>query len=179
MSKVVIISGSLRKDSFNTKLANSIKNILETEYKDSVSEVKILDINFPLFNQDLESEMPSEVLNFKSYIESAEQIIFCTPEYNRSIPGVLKNAIDWASRPAGENSWVGKKVLTCGVSSGRLGTVSAQNELKKILNYFDCKVVGQPEIYIGPAEEMFDKAQNDFNVKTLEVVKKGLEKLLN
>lgn len=168
MTKVSIIVGSLRKDSYNKKLGETVKKILETELN---SEAKILNIgDFPLFNQDDEEKMTDSVVNFKKEIETSDKLIFITPEYNRSIPGVLKNAIDWASRPNGKNSFSGKKVLCMGVSSGRLGTVSAQNELKKILVYLNCQVLGQPEIYVGEY-----KIEDE---KVLEIVKKGLQVLL-
>lgn len=168
MTKIGIMVGSLRKDSYNKKLGETVKEILE---KDFSAEVEFLEIgNLPLYNGDMEENFPKEAEVLKNKIESCHRLVFITPEYNRSIPGVLKNALDWASRPSGKNSFSGKKVLCMGVSSGRLGTVSAQNELKKILVYLNCVVIGQPEIYIGEY-----KIEDE---KVLEIVKKGLEVLI-
>lgn len=171
MSKISIICGSFRKDSFNRKLSEIIKEIINKEYSEKIEEVKILDIHeFPFFSEDLEKEFPENILEFKKEIEESSGIIFVTPEYNRSLPGVLKNAIDWASRPVGKNSFSNKKVICMGVSSGRLGTVSAQNELKKILVYLNSQVIGQPEVYIGEY-----KIEDE---KVLEVVTKAIKILI-
>jgi chromate reductase len=174
MKKILIIVGSLRKDSYNKKLAVAVEGML------GGNEVMHADISqFPLFNEDLEkSNFPESVMVFKKQIESADGIIFVTAEYNRSIPGPLKNAIDWGSRPDGQNSFKGKHVYTMGVSSGKLGTVTSQHDLKRVLNYFDCKLLGQPELYLGPARDIFDEAKNTFTDKTLEFVKKGVDKFV-
>ncbi len=171
MTKIGIIVGSLRKESYNKKLAEMVKEIAKQNFSEKISEIKILEIkDLPIYNQDLEENFPEQASQLKKEIEESEKIIFITPEYNRSIPGILKNAIDWASRPYGKNSFAHKKVLCMGVSGGGLGTVSAQNHLKQILVYLNCIVVGQPEIYIGD----YDLE----NEKTLEVIKKGLQELL-
>jgi chromate reductase len=177
MAKIGILVGSLRKDSYNKKLGEVVKSILQNT--EDRPQVEILEIgNLPLYNQDLEENFPEVAQELKNKIESCDKLVFVTPEYNRSVPGVLKNAIDWASRPYGKNSISLKKVLCMGVSSGKLGTVSAQNELKKILVYLNCVVVGQPEIYIGPSAEMYSEEKKEFSEKTLEIVKKGLEVLI-
>lgn len=174
MKKILIIVGSLRKDSYNKKLASTVTSMLEG------SEVVHADISqFPLFNEDIENVLPEPVVLFKKQIEEADGIIFVTPEYNRSIPGPLKNAIDWGSRPDGKNSFQGKTVYTMGVSSGKLGTVTAQHDLKRILNYFDCHVVDQPELYLGPVRDIYDETKNSFVEKTLEFVEKGVKKFVS
>jgi chromate reductase len=168
MTKVCIIVGSLRTDSANKKLGLKVKDILENKFQ---AEGELLEIGgLPLFNEDLEADFPAVVQELKNKVESSDRLIFITPEYNRSIPSALKNAIDWVSRPNGKNSFAGKKVLCMGVSSGRLGTVSAQHDLKKILLYLSCQVVGQPEIYVGEY-----KIEDE---KVLGIVEKGLQVLL-
>jgi chromate reductase len=168
MTQVSIIVGSLRKDSSNRKLGLKVKEILENKFQ---AEAEILEVGgLPIFNEDLEANFPDSVSELKKKIESSDRIIFITPEYNRSLPAALKNAIDWISRPNGKNSFSGKKVLCMGVSSGRLGTVSAQHDLKKILIYLSCQVVGQPEIYVGEY-----KIEDE---KVLALVEKGLQVLL-
>lgn len=174
MRKIVTISGSLRKGSYNTKILEATSKLFN-----GVAEVEMLDISeFPLFNADLESTMPESVLNFKKKIEMAEGIIISTPEYNRSISGVLKNAIDWASRPKNSNSFDGKPVLTMGVSNGRLSTAVAQSHLKQILVYLNCDLVGQPELYIGNIKDIYNEATGEFAQDTLDLIKKGVDKLL-
>lgn len=175
MKKVLIIVGSLRKESYNKKLALSVEKMLEGK-----AEVVHGDFSqFPLFNEDIEMNMPEAVINFKSQVENTGGILIITPEYNRSIPGGLKNAIDWATRPDGKNSFKGKTVYFMGVSSGKLGTVTAQYDLRRIFTYFGCEIVGQPEMFLGPAKDIYDESKNTFNDKTLEFVQKGVETFLS
>lgn len=169
--KIIAISGSLKKNSFNTTLLNEIKTF--------VPDLEILSIgDLPLFNEDLEENFPPTATVLKQKIGAADAIIFATPEYNRSIPGVLKNAIDWASRPWGKNSFAGKQVLVLGASVGPISTALAQYDLKKIMLYLDAHVVGQPEFYLGNAgEKIKDGKIVDENTKNHLV--KAVDRLLN
>lgn len=155
--KVTIIVGSLRKDSYNLKLATVLAK-LGSEYFD-VTFANIADV--PLFNQDLETAFPAPVLQLKKEIQDADAILFVTPEYNRGVPGVLKNAIDWASRPYGKNSFAKKPAAICGASPGMIGTACAQIGLKHTLSYLDIALMGQPEVYLHFKEGLID---NDGNV---------------
>lgn len=112
--------------------------------------------SFPLFNQDLENDMPAVVAAAKEQVMKSDGVIFVTPEYNRSLPGVLKNAIDWMSRPYGKNAFVGKRALVMGATGGAIGTALAQTHLKDILLYLDMQVIGQPEFYLGHAAAKFN-----------------------
>lgn len=150
--KILAISGSLRKDSFNTALVRALAGLAPAGATVETFEIGSL----PLYNSDLEAAFPPEAQAFKDAVEAADAIFIATPEYNRSISGSLKNAIDWASRPWGKNSFAGKPVLIAGVSVGRLGAALAQYHLKQIMLYLDAHVLGQPELYIGPAEGLFD-----------------------
>ncbi len=153
---ILAISGSLRKDSFNTALLRALQSLAPADM-----HIEIADIgDLPLFNQDSEGALPSEAQALKHKVTAADGIIFATPEYNRSIPGVLKNAIDWVSRPYGQNSFSKKTVLIAGVSGGKIGTAVAQSHLRQIMLYLDADVIGQPEIYLGPAQELFDGEGN-------------------
>ena len=145
--------GSLRKDSLNRKLFTAFsKHIPEDS---SLKEIAIDAL--PLFNADSEDPLPSEVVTLKKEIESADAILFVSPEYNRSIPGGLKNAIDWATR--GENnSFEGKVGAVIGATPGRLGTAPMQMHLKGVMVYLGMKVVGQPEVYVGGANKVFDES---------------------
>jgi chromate reductase len=151
--KIIAISGSLRKGSFNSALVRELQALVPAGME--IEQVEIGSL--PPFDQDNEGgSFPAEATAFKAKIEAADGIIFVTPEYNRGMPGVLKNAIDWASRPWGKNSWNGKKALVMGVSVGKIGTAFAQEQLKSVLLYLGMQVLGQPEVYLGPATELFE-----------------------
>ncbi len=169
--KIIAISGSLRKNSYNTTLLNEIKTF--------VPDLEIVTIgDLPLFNEDLEANFPPAATALKQKIEAADAIIFATPEYNRSIPGALKNALDWASRPWGKNSFAGKQVLVIGASMGPIGTAVAQYDLKKVMLYLDAHVIGQPEFYLGTAQDKIkDGKIVDDNTKNHLV--KAVDRLLN
>lgn len=166
----VAISGSLREKSFNTSLLKAAQEVLPSEATIEILSIK----DIPLYNQDLEANYPIVVQKIKDKIKNADGIIFATPEYNRSVPGVLKNVIDWVSRPYGTNAFAGKLVLLLGASPGAIGTAVAQSHLKEILLYLDMKVIGQPEFYLGGASQKF----NEQGVLTDEVTKEHLRKIL-
>jgi len=172
---IVAISGSLRKGSFNTSLVHALQALAPSDMQISVADISAL----PLYNQDDEAAFPAAAQALKDKIAGADGIIIATPEYNRSIPGVLKNAIDWVSRPYGHNSFAGKPVLVMGVSSGKLGTAIAQSHLRMMLTYLDTRIVGQPEVYLGPGNEIFDGEGNIVADSTKEFLKKALEALKN
>jgi chromate reductase len=158
MSKyqIAIVVGSLRQDSFNRKLANAITKLAPAEF--AFKQLKIDDL--PLYNQDEDARPAASVARLKSEIEAAQGVIFVTPEYNRSIPGVLKNAIDHASRPYGQNAWTGKAAGVLGVSAGAIGTAMAQQHLRNILAYLDAPTLGQPEAFIQAKDGLFDADGN-------------------
>jgi NAD(P)H-dependent FMN reductase len=171
---IIAISGSLRKGSFNTQLLHAFKKLAPAG-----TEITIVEIgNLPLYNQDNEAQFPAVAQKLKDAVVAADGIIIATPEYNRSTPGVLKNAIDWISRPYGHNSFANKTVLVAGVSVGKIGTAVAQSHLRQILVYLDADVIGQPELYIGPAQTVFDAQGNVIDSHTKELLTKGLETLL-
>ena len=154
--KIVVIVGSLRRESINRKLANGIVKLAPPQF--SFSQVQIGDL--PLYNQDDDDNQAEPVKKLKTEIQSAHGLIFVTPEYNRSIPGVLKNAIDHASRPYGQSAWAGKPAGIIGVSTGNIGTALAQQHLRNILAHLDVLVFGQPEAFIHLREGLFDEAGN-------------------
>lgn len=153
MTNIAIIVGSIRKDSSNLKLAKAFEKLGAGKF--TVTHVRIDDL--PLFNQDLESNVPASVVRLKKEIEGADGVLFITPEYNRSIPGVLKNAIDWASRPYGSNSFGGKPAAVAGTSPGAIGTAVAQAHLRSILaGFLDMPLMGQPELYLAFKDGLID-----------------------
>ena len=142
MAKIAVFVGSLRQDSFNKKLAHAIETLAPEG-----TEFEYADLDLPLFNQDLEADFPAKATQLKQLVEGADGVLFVTPEYNRSFSGVLKNAIDWASRPWGKNSFAGKPAAIAGASIGVLGTTQAQSQLRNVLIYLDTRLLGQPEVY--------------------------------
>lgn len=151
MSKIAVFVGSLQKNSFNKKLADALERESNGEH-----EFIHVDLNMPLFNQDLEAAFPKEAQAAKDIVEAADAVLFVTPEYNRGVPGVLKNAIDWTSRPWGSNSFAGKPAAIAGASISPLGTAVAQNTMRHTLTYLDMKLMGQPELYVASAHQVFD-----------------------
>ncbi len=175
MEKIVIaaFAGSLRQDSFNKAIINTAK-----KYAPENIEINVLDLNgIPLYNQDEESSMPESVRNFKNALTGADAILIATPEYNRSIPGVLKNAIDWASRPYGNNSFDDKPVATIGASGGAIiGTAVAQYHLRQIFSFLNAHPLERPQVFIGGAGE---KVENGLFIDedTVTLIKDLVEKL--
>ena len=149
--KIAVIVGSL-----NRKLAAALVKLAPAEY--SFSELSIGDL--PLYNQDDDAKQADPVVRLKSAITAADGLLFVTAEYNRSIPGVLKNALDHASRPYGQSAWAGKPAGILGVSVGAMGTAMAQQHLRNVLAYLDVPALGQPEAFIHAKEGLFDPAGN-------------------
>jgi len=154
--QIVVVVGSLRRNSFNRKLATAVARLAPPEF--SFKQVNIGDL--PLYNQDDDASPAESVKRLKSEITSARGLLFVTAEYNRSIPGVLKNAIDHASRPYGQNAWAGKPAGVLGASVGAIGTAVAQQHLRNVLAYLDVPTLGQPEAFIAVKEGLFDQSGN-------------------
>ncbi|MHA6203142.1 NADPH-dependent FMN reductase [Dyella soli] len=165
--RVAVLVGSLRKGSFNRQLARAVEQLMPSDF--SFDYVRI--DNLPLYNQDFDGDYPAEGKRLKQEIESADALLFVTPEYNRSLPGVLKNAIDIASRPWGANSFAGKPGAVIGISVGATGTALAQQQLRNVLAYLDVPTLGQPEVFIQHKEGLFeadDKIGSDGTRKFLQ-----------
>ena len=142
--KIAVFIGSLRKDSFNRRLAHAVERLAPADF--TFHHVQIDDL--PLYTQDFDHAYPAVATRLKKDVESANALLFVTPEYNRSVPGVLKNAIDIASRPWGTNSFAGKPGAVLGTSIGSAGTALAQQHLRNILAYLDVPLLAQPETFI-------------------------------
>lgn len=165
--QILAIPGSLRKQSYNTGLLLAAKNVLPPHVQLEIFPLQ----DIPLYNQDCESLLPKSVLLFKEKIRKADAILIATPEYNYSMPGVLKNAIDWASRPYGDSAWEGKPVAIMGASPGLFGTARAQYHLRQVFVTLNMFPVNRPEVMVGSAEGKFDAEGNLTDPKTLEKVK--------
>lgn len=152
--QIAVVVGSLRKDSVNRKLAYALERLAPPTL--AFTHLNIGDL--PLYNQDEEGNPGAAVVRLKQQIAAAQGLLFVTPEYNRSIPGALKNAIDHASRPYGKNAWAGKPAGVIGASLGPMGTALAQQHLRNILAYLDVPTLGQPEAFIHAQAGLFDAA---------------------
>ena len=149
---IAVFVGSLRRESFNRKLAHAMALLAPKEF--TFEQVQIDDL--PLYNQDDDAQPAASVLRVKAEIQKAQGLMFATPAYNRSIPGVLKNAIDHASRPYGHSAWAGKPAGVIGISVGAVGTAVAQQHLRNVLAYLDVPTLGQPEAFIQTKDNLFD-----------------------
>ncbi len=151
--RIAVIVGSLRKDSFNGRMADAIARLAPPGF--TFKRLEIGDL--PLYNQDDDANQAPSVKRLKSEIAASDGLLFVTAEYNRSIPGVLKNAIDHASRPYGQSAWAGKPAGIIGVSVGATGTAMAQQHLRCVMSYLDAPTLGQPEAFLQAKEGLFDE----------------------
>lgn len=170
---IAVIVGSLRKESFNRKFADALVNLVSPDFL--LKQVQIGDL--PLYNQDDDENQAESVIRLKSEIKSSQGLLFVTPEYNRSIPGVLKNAIDHASRPYGQSVWVGKPAGIIGVSTGNLGTALAQQHLRNILAHLDVLVFGQPEAFIHLRDGLFNE-KGDIGAGSRQILQKWMDRYI-
>ncbi|WP_266159331.1 NADPH-dependent FMN reductase [Dyella silvatica] len=150
--RVAVIVGSIRRDSINRRLALAVERLAPKEL--TFEHVRIDDL--PLYNQDFDGDYPATCKRLKQQLESADALLFATAEYNRSIPGVLKNAIDIASRPWGTNSFAGKPGAVIGTSIGSTGTALSQQHLRNVLAYLDVQMLAQPEVFVHFKDELID-----------------------
>ncbi len=168
---VAVIVGSLRKDSFNRKMAKAMVALAPAALRLEIVEIGQL----PLYNQDFDPNPPKEVTDFKERIARCDAVLFVTPEYNRSVPGVLKNAIDCGSRPYGKSAWNGKPGAVMSVSPGAIGGFGANHHLRQSLVFLNMPAMQQPEAYIGNASKLFDDKGGLANDDTREFVNKFLQ----
>jgi chromate reductase, NAD(P)H dehydrogenase (quinone) len=177
MEKIITIlgfAGSLRKDSYNKSLLRAALELVPAGAK-----LEIVDLEgIPLFNQDLENQPSEKLKEFKIKIRSADAILIAAPEYNYSIPGVLKNAIDCASRPYGDNAFDGKPVAIMGASVGMLGSARAQYHLRQSCVFLNMHPINQPEMMVPFAQDKFDKEGKLIDQKTREKIRELLESLI-
>lgn len=173
--KILGFAGSLRKASYNKAILRAAKDLAPAG-----SGIEIFDLEgIPPYNQDLDDHMPAKVKEFKEKIRKADAILIATPEYNYSMPGVLKNAIDWASRPPGDNSFAGKPVAIMSASIGMLGGARAQYHLRQTFVYIDMYPVNRPEVMVPFAADKIDEQGNVTDAKTREKIEELVENLVS
>ena len=170
--RIAVVVGSLRRESINRKLANALVKLAPPEF--SFTQLEIGDL--PLYNQDNDDNPAPSVVRLKGEITAASGLLFVTPEYNRSIPGVLKNALDNASRPYGQNAWAGKPAGVLGASLGTIGTAMAQQHLRNILAYLDVPALCQPEAFLQIREGFFDEAGDIPNENTRKFLQAWMDR---
>jgi chromate reductase len=168
---VAVFVGSLRKDSLNRKMANALIAMAPTPLKLTIHEIGHL----PLFNADFEATPSAVVTEFKEQLAAADAVLFITPEYNRSVPGVLKNAIDVGSRPYGKSAWTGKPGAVISLSPGGIGGYGANHHLRQSLVFLNVPAMAQPEAYVGNAGTLFDDKGALVNEATREFMQKFLQ----
>ena len=167
------IAGSLRKASLNRAALRAAQQLAPEGVAVEIFELD----GIPPYNQDLDANPPESVTELKRRVKAADAILFVTPEYNYSIPGVLKNAIDWASRPYGDNAWEGKPVAVMGASAGAQGTSRAQYHLRQCFVFLNMHTINKPEVFIANAAQKFDAEGNLTDEKSREMIGRLLESL--
>lgn len=172
--RILGIAGSLRRESYNRAALRAATQLVPEGATIDIFELD----GIPGFNQDEEQEPPAKVVELKRRIREADAILFVTPEYNYSVPGVLKNAIDWASRPYGDSAWNGKPAAIMGASIGAIGTARAQYHLRQMFVFLNMFPINQPEVMIGNASERFDSQWNLTDDATKEFIRELLQNLV-
>ena len=169
---VAVLVGSLRRESINRKFAESVGKLAAGRLEFRFVEIGDL----PLYNDDLWASPPESVLRMKREVEAADAVLFVTPEYNRYFSPAIKNAIDWGTRPWGENSWAGKPSAVIGTTNGATGTSAAQNSLKALLTVVETILMGQPEVYFTYKPELFDKDNNVVDDSTRDLLNTWIDR---
>ncbi len=171
--RIIGIVGSLRTGSFNQSLFNAFAGNAPQGME--IIQASIADL--PFYNADFEEPYPASAAELKAFLATADAFLIVSPEYNRGVPGILKNAIDWMSRPKGPSPFSQKPVLVVGASDGNIGTAVAQASLKGTLLHLNAHVLGRPEFYLGMAQEKFDAQGKLIDLRTKEFIVAALETL--
>ncbi|WP_417431747.1 NADPH-dependent FMN reductase [Halpernia sp.] len=169
--KIAVLVGSLRKESFNKKIANELIRLAS-----QTLEMKIVEIgDLPFYNEDLEENCPEKWTDFREKIKNSDAVLFVSPEYNRTIPGVLKNAIDVASRPGGKSVWKGKPGAVITASPSGIGGFGSNHNIRQAVVFLDIPMMQQPEMYLGKINESFEDNGKTVNERTQKILQKFLD----
>lgn len=171
MAKIGIVIGSLRKESFSKKVAGNMTKLFPEGYTTELIEIG----NLPLYNEEYDDNSPAEYTAFRSKVRAVNAILFVTPEYNRSIPGVLKNALDVGSRPYGQSVWAGKPAAIISHSIGNIGGFGANHHLRQVLMFLDMPILQQPEVYLANTPKLFDEKGQINNADTVKFLQSFID----
>ncbi len=172
---ILVLVGGISQNSLNKRLYNELVNLNETNLHFTAFDISQL----PFYSQDFEPDFPKIVTEFKQAVSQADALLLITPEYNRSFPGVLKNALDWGSRPYGANVWAGKATAIAGASSGKIGTFGAQQHLRNVCSFLNMNVMRQPEFYFDASTAIADGKLTDTSTAFLKKFLKAFEKWID
>ncbi|MBU5593803.1 NAD(P)H-dependent oxidoreductase [Amphibacillus sp. MSJ-3] len=175
MVKVAVIVGSLRKESFSRKIAENVASLFPKDYQTEFVEIGQL----PLYNEEYDSNAPEEYVSFRDAIRSVDAVLFVTPEYNRSVPGVLKNAIDVGSRPYGESVWNAKPAAIISQSISQLSGFGANHHLRQSLTFLNMPVVQQPEVYLANSPDLLDENGKLNNEQTIQFLQSFVDSFVD
>lgn len=175
MPNVVVINGSLRQASLNGRLGRALAKLAQPRL--TLTMLRIDDL--PLFNQDMENDLPFPVSRLKKEITASDAVLFISPEHNRSISAALKNVIDWGTRPYGTSVWLDKPGATIGTSAGAVGTAAAQQHLRSVLTSLGVALMGRPEAYVVFKENLMDEAGNVTDEALHKVLATYVDALVN
>ncbi|GAA4067472.1 MAG TPA: NAD(P)H-dependent oxidoreductase [Bacilli bacterium] len=164
MTKIGVVVGSLRKESFSRKIANNVAKLFPEGYEAEFIEIG----NLPLYNEEYDGNSPEEYVSFRETVSGVDAVLFVTPEYNRSVPGVLKNALDVGSRPYGESVWNAKPAAIISQSISNLSGFGANHHLRQSLTFLNMPVVQQPEVYLANSQDLVDDSGNINNEQTVQ-----------
>lgn len=170
--RIAVVVGSLRRESINRALAHAVISLAPDDFTFEFADIGTL----PLYSQDYDADFPEPARRFKQQIEAAQGLLFVTPEYNRSVPGVLKNALDWGSRPYGGNVWGGKPGAVLGTSPGATGTALSQQHLRNVLAYLDVATLAQPEMFIKHDAARIDAQGNIVSDDTRQFLQRFVDR---
>ena len=166
MTKIGVVVGSLRKESYSRKIANNVVKLFPEGYETEFIEIG----NLPLYNEEYDGNSPEEYVSFRETVSGVDAVLFATPEYNRSVPGVLKNALDVGSRPYGESVWNAKPAAVISQSISNLSGFGANHHLRQSLTFLNMPVVQQPEAYLANSQDLIDDNGNITNEQTVQFV---------
>lgn len=166
MTKIGVVVGSLRKESYSRKIANNVVKLFPEGYETEFIEIG----NLPLYNEEYDGNSPEEYVSFRETVSGVDAVLFVTPEYNRSVPGVLKNALDVGSRPYGESVWNAKPAAVISQSISNLSGFGANHHLRQSLTFLNMPVVQQPEAYLANSQDLIDDNGNITNEQTVQFV---------
>lgn len=171
MTKVGIVLGSIRENSFSKQLADNIIQLFPEGYEAEFVEIS----NLPLYNQDYDEQTPEVYVTFREQIKSLDAVLFVTPEHNRSFPAALKNALDVGSRPYGASVWSGKPALVVSQSPGNIAGFGANHHLRQVLAFLNMPVVQQPEVYLAAVHELLGQDGKITNEDTISFLQSAVD----